>query len=440
MIMRKKTRRAAEPGAARLFGPAALAFLGFALPVFSGEIAAGDAAKTEGPKVFVVSREFDAGALLKAIPFVAPVATREEAQVEVLIDPRGPAPGTEFLLTFTGLREFAGRGQTLTYAPRPAETREQVEAGLSRTLQMGLMRFVAGTPAARRVRIGLRDRVKPTDVIDRWNSWVFSASANGMFQDEKTYASRMFFGSFSANRVTPALKVRMSLGVSTQRDRFEYGDEEIRSRSESRSFEGLFVKSLDDHWSTGAYVSVDSSTFQNIRSRIDVAPAIEYDLFPYSESTKRQLRFLYRVGFSLARYREETIYDKTRQNLLREHLEVALEFKKKWGTISTSFEASNYFHDFRKNQLELNGEISVRVFKGLSFNMHGGGARIHDQIFLPKGGATLEEVLLRRKQLATNYDYFFSVGFSYSFGSIFSNVVNPRFGSGGGGVSIQISN
>jgi hypothetical protein len=185
---------------------------------------------------------------------------------------------------------------------------------------------------------------------------------------------------------------------------------------------------------------VDSSTFQNIRSKIDAAPAIEYDLFPYSEATKRQLRFLYRVGFSLARYREETIYDKTRQNLLQEHLEVVLEFKKKWGTISTSFEASNYLHDFRKNQLELNGEISVRVFKGLSFNMHGGGARIHDQIFLPKGGATLEEVLLQRRQLRTNYDYFLSVGFSYTFGSIFSNVVNPRFGSGGGGVSISISN
>lgn len=440
MIMRKKARQAAEPGAARLFGPVVLAFLGFALPVFSGEIAAGDAAKTEGPKVFVVSREFDAGALLKAIPFVAPVATREEAQVEVLIDPRGPAPGTEFLLTFTGLREFTGRGQTLTYAPGPAETREQVEAGLSRTLQMGLMRFVAGTPAARRVRIGLRDRVKPTDVIDRWDSWVFSASANGMFQGEKTYASRMFFGSFSANRVTPALKIRMSLGVSTQRDRFEYGDEEIRSRSESRGFEGLFVKSLGEHWSAGAYVSAGSSTYENVRVNVDVAPAVEYNVFPYSQSTRRQLRVLYRIGFDLVRYREETIFEKLRDRLLRQGLEAAFEVKRGWGTVSASLVASNYLHDFGKNRLELNTEISVRVFKGLSLNVHGGGARIRDQLSLPRRGASLDEIILQRTQLATSYNYYVMAGFSYTFGSIFSNVVNPRFGSGGGGVSIQISN
>jgi len=39
--------------------------------------------------------------------------------------------------------------------------------------------------------------------------------------------------------------------------------------------------------------------------------------------------------------------------------------------------------------------------------------------------------------LATSYDYFVAVGFSYSFGSIFTNVVNPRFGSvTSGGVTI----
>jgi hypothetical protein len=439
MIVRKRAGQEAEPGAARLFGLAVLALLGFALPVFTGEITAGDAARTEGPKVFVVSREVDAGALLKTIPFIAPVATREEAQVEVLIEPKGPAPGGEFVLTFTGLREFAGKGQTLTYAPGPTETGEQVEAGLSRTLQMGLMRFVAGTPAARRVRIGLRDRVKPTDVVDRWDSWVFSASANGMFQGEKTYVSRMFFGSFSANRVTPDLKVRMSLAVSTQRDRFDYGDDEIRSRSESRGFEGLFVKSLGEHWSAGAYVSAGSSTFENVRTKVAVAPAVEYNVFPYSESTRRQLRVLYSLGFDLARYREETIYEKLQDRLLRQELEAAFEVKREWGTVSVSLEASNYFHDFRKNRLEFNSEISIRVFKGLSFYIHGGGARIRDQLSLPRRGASLDEIILQRKQLATSYNYYVMAGFSYTFGSIFSNIVNPRFGSGGGGVSISIS-
>jgi hypothetical protein len=439
MTKHKRAGRAAGPEVARPFDLTALAFLVLALAAFSGEIAAGDTARTEGPKVFVVFRGVDAGAILKAIPFIIPVATREEAQVEVLIEPKGPEPGAEFVLKFTGLHEFAGRGQTLTYAPGPAETKAQVDAGLSRTLQMGLMKFVAGTPAARRVRISLRDRVRPTDVVDRWDSWVFSSSANGMFLGEKTFASQMFFGSFSANRVTPALKVRMSLSGSTQRDRFDYGDEEIRSRSESRGFEGLFVKSLGEHWSAGADVSASSSTFENIRANVYVAPAVEYNVFPYSQSTQRQLRFLYRIGFDLVRYREETIFEKLKDRLCQQELEAAFEVKRGWGTVSASIEASNYLHDFGKNRLEVNTEISVRVFKGFSFNIHGSGARIRDQLSLPRRGASLDEIILKRKQLATSYNYYVMAGFSYSFGSIFSHIVNPRFGSGGSSVSISIN-
>jgi len=422
----------------RLIGVLVLAHV---IPVpgaFGQETPAGG--RKSAPRVYVESAVLDAGAILKDIAFISPVKTREEADVEVHIASEASAFGTDYTLAFKGLKDFDGAGQVLKYSSKESDTVDETRSCLTQTLKMGLMRYVARTAAGSRVRISLQEKVDPTSVIDKWNFWVFSANVDGFYQGETSYKSRMTFGSLSANRVTPGMKIRMSLGASHMGNEYVYEGEVIKSASDSRSFEGLFVKSLDDHWSAGAYVSVDSSTFQNIRSKIDAAPAIEYDLFPYSESTKRQLRFLYWVGFSLARYREETIYDKTRQNLLQEHLEVVLEFKKKWGTISTSFEASNYLHDFRKNQMELNGEISVRVFKGLSFNLHGGGARIHDQIFLSKAGATIEEVLLKRKQLQTDYDYYFSVGFSYSFGSIFSNIVNPRFGSGGGRVSIHIGN
>jgi len=69
------------------------------------------------------------------------------------------------------------------------------------------------------------------------------------------------------------------------------------------------------------------------------------------------------------------------------------------------------------------------------------GSIIHDQLSIAKGvGASLEEVLLRRKQLETNYNYYLSIGLSYTFGSIFTNVVNPRFGSeSSGGMSITIN-
>jgi hypothetical protein len=63
---------------------------------------------------------------------------------------------------------------------------------------------------------------------------------------------------------------------------------------------------------------------------------------------------------------------------------------------------------------------------------------IHDQLALRKGDLSQEDVLLHRKQLSTQYDYFGSIGLRYTFGSIFSNVVNPRFGSSRGGRHIII--
>jgi hypothetical protein len=83
------------------------------------------------------------------------------------------------------------------------------------------------------------------------------------------------------------------------------------------------------------------------------------------------------------------------------------------------------------------GEFSLRLIRGLNINLNGSYSRIHDQLSLARSDASFEEILLRRKEIATTYNYYFSVGLSYTFGSTKSNVVNPRFGTGGGGFSIS---
>jgi hypothetical protein len=76
--------------------------------------------------------------------------------------------------------------------------------------------------------------------------------------------------------------------------------------------------------------------------------------------------------------------------------------------------------------------INARLFKGFSFDMFCSLSLLRDQLYLSKGGATEEEILLRRRQLSTSYSYFMGIGLSYTFGSIFNNVVNPRFEGGSG--------
>ena len=301
-----------------------------------------------------------------------------------------------------------------------------------KTLKMGLMRYVAKTPICSRIGIECQPAEKPGAASDKWHSWVFSVGGSGFVMAEKQYSNSFLSGNVTANRVTAESKIRIAMSLSGQKNLFKYEGEEIESSSDSRSVQGLFVKSLSEHWSAGFSLGVSSSTYNNIDFSLSPAPAVEFNLFPYSQSTRRQLRFLYKLPFQVVRYGEETIYDKAREVLFAESLSITLELKEKWGRVSSTLEGRHYFHDFSKYSLELSAELSLNLLKGLSFDIYGSGSRIHDQLSLPKAGASLEEVLLQRRQLATTYNYYFSIGFSYTFGSIYTNVVNPRFGSGSG--------
>lgn len=56
---------------------------------------------------------------------------------------------------------------------------------------------------------------------------------------------------------------------------------------------------------------------------------------------------------------------------------------------------------------------------------------VHNQLTIPKGDYVIEDVLLERAELETQFTYFASIGFSDSFAAIYNNIVNPRFGGGG---------
>jgi hypothetical protein len=67
-----------------------------------------------------------------------------------------------------------------------------------------------------------------------------------------------------------------------------------------------------------------------------------------------------------------------------------------------------------------------RIVRGLELGFDVGYTKLQDQINLSRGAATPQQVLLRLRDLATGYEYFGSINLSYTFGSVFQNVVNPR--------------
>ena len=390
------------------------------------------------PRVFLDWPGADIALFRTEIPFVEFVPGLEDAQIRVLVTPQGPPGNETFVLEFSGLREFQGDGNILSYVPDPGAKPEDARRGLAGMIKIGLLRYAAKTPVAKDLSVRFLDQTKPTAVVDKWDFWVFSLSANAFLMGETQYKDGSYYGSFSANRVTPKLKIRTSVYGNLSKMWFDFGDDIYENSSHGFGFSGLVVKSLSQHWSAGAFLSVESSTYSNLQISVNAAPAVEYNFFPYSESTKKQFRVLYRIGYTGTRYHEETIFLKTSESLLQESLTWAYEVVRPWGNVTLQLEGSHFIHDFSKNRLELEGEVSFRIWRGLSFEVIGSYTRIRDQIALPRGGASYEEVLLRQKQLATGYNYSFSVGLNFSFGSTRSNVVNPRFGNGGRSISISM--
>jgi len=386
--------------------------------------------KKYAPKVFIDCHRCDMNYIRTEIPFVNYVRNPQEADIHVLVTEQTTGGGgREYTLTFIGLGRFADLKNTLTYYSNRVDTEDEMRKGLVQILKLGLAPYVARTPMAKFVNFSVSRQVTTAPPEDAWNYWVFNLSTRLRARSEQTQKSASVSGSASVSRVTPASKFRVSAWADYESVHVSYEDTDYRSSSTEKSLESLYVRSVDDHWSVGGYVNWSASTYSNVAFSLAVMPAVEFDLFPYSESTRRQLRFLYTVGFSRVRYIDETIYDRTAQSLWRQGLSVTLEFVEPWGSGEISLEGSNFFHDFSKNRLVTDGEIYLRIFRGLSLNVDARYSLVRDQLNIAKGDATLDEILLQRRELASNYRMSLSIGLSYSFGSVYSNIVNPRFGS-----------
>ena len=397
-----------------------------------------DEMKKTAPKVFLDGSRIDIDYVRTEITFVNYVRDRKEADVHVLItQQRTGGGGREYTLAFIGLNSYEDLKNELKFYSNRTETEDEIRKGLVQILKLGLAPYAARTPISKILSLSLNGKVKPTSVVDKWNFWVFSVSARGRLNGEQSRKYDSLNGNISINRVTPESRIRMGVSGSLDESKFDYEEEGYRyqetSSAKSSAFDGLFVQSLGEHWSAGAFVNVNHSTYSNINIGFTIAPAVEYNFFPYSISTRRQLRVLYRLGYNYAKYIEETIYDKKTDRLMNEILTITLSMSEPWGNAEVSLEGSNYFKDFSYNRLRFSANLSLRIWKGLALTIDGRYAAVHDQLALRKETATIEELLLRRTELATEYNYSLSVGFSYTFGSVYSNVVNPRFGGGFGG-------
>lgn len=377
------------------------------------------------------------------ITYVDWVRDRTAADVHVLVTSQGTGGGgREFTLAFLGLQRFAGLGDTLRFVTGQGSTADETRRRLATAVRVGLVRYVARTSLADRLTVtlgpptaGAADARAAGATRDPWNAWVFTIGGNGNLNGEQSSSFHSISGNVTARRTTERWKLNLEARQNYNKSEYEYEGFKSKFIRRSATANQLAVRSLGPRLSAGVESALGSSTFENKRFFYRLTPAVEYDIFPYAESTRRMLTVQYAAGVEGFRYAEETIYFRTAETKPLHTLEIELNQNQPWGSLRFELEGGQYLDDTNKNFASASGGTSVRLFKGLNFNVSGYFASIHNQLYIPRRGATEQEILTQQRRLQTDYSYFVFGGLSYTFGSVLNNVVNPRFGRTGGGGS-----
>ncbi len=367
----------------------------------------------------------------REIPFINYVRDIKDAQLVIITTHQWTGAGgrqTNFFLE--GQLNLAGNNDTIKYIASPGETQDIRRDGEIRTLKMGLMRYILETPLAKFIDIQFTEPIAEVVSDDKWNSWVYSTYLGGNTRGEAQFESFETNANISANRVTDKWRINTSANYKWDVSKYHIDDEIITSDRRDGGLHLTLVKSLGDHFSAGLFTSLTNSSYNNLKLNYSFIPALEFNIFPYTESTRRQLRVVYGIGGMYRDYYEMTIYDKEQETLYSHQVWANYMLIQKWGSINVNANWENYFHDWSKNHLTAGFGVSFRIVKGLNFHFGGNYTMVHDQLALVKGGATEQEILLHITQLETNFTYRTWFGVSYTFGSIYNNVVNPRFGIG----------
>jgi len=404
----------------------------------------------EALRVFLDCQSFhcDFDHLRREIGFVNWVRDREVAEVHILGTSRGTGGGgREVTLALIGRDRFAGRADTLQFITNATDTGAEERDALTHTLQLALARFAVGTPLARRITVAY-DAPAAGDAVaqpdDPWNYWVFETNVGGSLRGEQRVRNYASNGRIQARRVTEEWKIFVSSRGSYRRNETVLdstdangdvivtagGDTLTSTFVDERTDYGISVFSvwsLGPHWSAGGVAELSSSTFSNERLALEGGTAIEYSLFPYAESTRRSIVFQYTIGVSYFDWEKETIFGRGSETRPAHEFEVAVGAQQPWGNVFAEASASQYLDHLAQHRIDVFGGFSIRLFRGLRLNLSGNVARVKDQINLAAGDLTAADILVQRRELGTEFEYRTNLSFSYTFGSIFNNIVNPRF-------------
>ncbi|MFN0033082.1 MAG: hypothetical protein ACKVOR_13060 [Flavobacteriales bacterium] len=345
--------------------------------------------------------------------------------------------GTDYSLFFNGKKRYAGMMDTLSFTTNAINTDAEAREMLAQKVKLGLVRYAAKYDLANDLLINSNNEKDVEDIgigsnpdSDPYNAWVFRLSGNLNLEAQKVFQSGDFYGNIGASQVKESFKLEINFGMSYSEQRYNFDGISDSFVLRSQYASSNYIKSLGEHSAVGVFTTITLSDYSNYDYYQRTALSFEYNIFPYKEAQTKAITISATVGGAYYDFQDTTIYNQIEALVPYTGISMGVSLNQSWGSLSGALSANSFLNNFDRKRAGAWLSADVRIYKGLSVSIYSSFNIIHDQINIRKGGASEEEVLLEQQELQTNYRLYSFLGLSYRFGSIYNNVVNPRFDFG----------
>ena len=386
-------------------------------------------------KIFLDCEECDFSYFRRNIPFVEFVRAPQLADINVLVtNQETGSGGTIYYFQFKGMNQFNQITYQVFFNSEYFFTEIQERDGLLKTLKMGLIPYLIGsTKLSERLQIIYEEDLNDYDLItknpddDPWNYWLFNIGGDLSFSKQELQSQKEFGSNFDLNRITEKIKFKSDLDYNRVVQEFNDDGFVIFSRITLLDSDVDLVYSLGPKWSFGIFSGYTKSTYTNIDAQLKFNLGLEYNIFKWDKSDKKVFSLAYLLGYKYNDYIEETIFNRKYEDIYQHNLRLYFLKRQNWGNIEAIAGISSFLNDFSVNRLQFELEGSFRLSKIISLFGNINLESIHDQVFLSKSSLNTEDLLLMQRQLPTDFSLSVDFGIELTFGSIYNNVVNPRF-------------
>jgi hypothetical protein len=388
-------------------------------------------AQSNKPSLFInCSKECYQDFLRTELSYFDFVRDRFEADIQILIiEQEQSNGGKQFTLQFKGTNDWQKINDTLIINIKQAATPDDVRVKIAQSISLFLMRIVPikYIPDNAIVQFPKREINQIDSIKDKWNFWVFAPGVEGWAEGGTSNRWAGLKSDITIRRINSKSKFIAKPYYNYFSSFIKLDSTRLTGQAIDYGINLLHAKSINQHWSAGAILQYGYNSFLNISNTIKAAPVIEYNIFPFSINTNKQVRVAYQLGVNSFSYFDTTIYNKLNEVRPYHRITLNIEYNRPWGSIMAGVYHNAYLDNYNQNRTGFNALFALRLFEGFALTFEGQGFYMNDQISLLKNSLSDEAYYLGSQQLPANFNYEINFGIRFTFGSIYNNIVNPRF-------------